>query len=120
MMRGYSTFRDGEDGICQTSVWICKELAFWLVSPIVLLYTLIERNNSGGIWSLMIPSSIRGRNPRVPTRRLFTKVFLWFWLTVLALFGIFLASRMLGTRLLPYRRHCIVRTQSSGRGSTRL
>jgi signal transduction histidine kinase len=33
--------------------------------------------------------------------RLFTKVFLWFWLTVLALFAIFLASRMLGTRLLP-------------------
>jgi two-component system, OmpR family, sensor histidine kinase CpxA len=33
--------------------------------------------------------------------RLFTKVFLWFWLTVLALFAMFLASRMLGTRLLP-------------------
>jgi signal transduction histidine kinase len=33
--------------------------------------------------------------------RLFTKVFLWFWLTVLALFAIFFASRMVGTRLLP-------------------
>jgi signal transduction histidine kinase len=32
---------------------------------------------------------------------LFTKVFLWFWLTVLALIGMFLASRMLGTRLVP-------------------
>jgi signal transduction histidine kinase len=28
-------------------------------------------------------------------------VFLWFWLTVLALFAIFFASRMLGSRLLP-------------------
>jgi two-component system sensor histidine kinase CpxA len=36
----------------------------------------------------------------VPLGRLFTKVFLWFWFTVLALFGIFLASR-LGTRLVP-------------------
>ena len=49
----------------------------------------------------MIQSSIRGPNARVPIRRLFTKVFLWFWLTVLALFAIFLASRMLGTRLIP-------------------
>jgi signal transduction histidine kinase len=39
-------------------------------------------------------------NFRVPSGRLFTKVFLWFWLTVLALFAIFLASR-LGTRLVP-------------------
>ncbi len=30
--------RDGEDRICQTSVWICKEQAFWLVSAVVLLY----------------------------------------------------------------------------------
>jgi signal transduction histidine kinase len=36
----------------------------------------------------------------VPLGRLFTKVFLWFWLTVLALFAIFLVSR-LGTRLVP-------------------
>jgi signal transduction histidine kinase len=37
----------------------------------------------------------------MPIGRLFIKVFLWFWLTVLALFAIFMASRMLGTRLLP-------------------
>src|SRR4030088_2818850 len=43
---------------------------------------------------------MRGPNFRVPSGRLFTKVFLWFWLTVLALFAIFLASR-LGTRLVP-------------------
>ena len=36
----------------------------------------------------------------MPLGRLFTKVFLWFWLAVLALFAIFLASR-LGTRLVP-------------------
>jgi signal transduction histidine kinase len=36
----------------------------------------------------------------VPIGRLFAKVFLWFWSTVLALFAIFLASR-LGTRLVP-------------------
>jgi len=48
----------------------------------------------------MIPSSISRPNARVPIRRLFTKVFLWFWLTVLALFAIFLASRI-GTRLVP-------------------
>jgi two-component system sensor histidine kinase CpxA len=49
----------------------------------------------------MIPSSIGGPKARAPIGRLFIKVFLWFWLTVLALFAIFLASRMLGTRLLP-------------------
>jgi signal transduction histidine kinase len=48
----------------------------------------------------MIPSSISGPNARVPIGRLFIKVFLWFWLTVLAMFAIFLASR-LGTRLVP-------------------
>jgi len=50
----------------------------------------------------MIPSSISGPNARAPIGRLFIKVFLWFWLTVLALFAIFLASR-LGTRLIPSR-----------------
>src|SRR5580700_10668059 len=49
----------------------------------------------------MTQSSMSGPNARVPIGRLFIKVFLWFWLTVLALFAIFLASRMLGTRLLP-------------------
>src|ERR1700731_1505885 len=48
----------------------------------------------------MIPSSISGPNTRSPIGRLFIKVFLWFWLTVLALFAIFMASRM-GTRLVP-------------------
>jgi two-component system sensor histidine kinase CpxA len=48
-----------------------------------------------------IQSSISGPNARAPIGRLFTKVFLWFWLTVLALFAIFLASRMLGTRVVP-------------------
>jgi two-component system sensor histidine kinase CpxA len=33
--------------------------------------------------------------------RLFIKVFLWFWLTVLALFAIFMASRTVGIRLIP-------------------
>jgi two-component system sensor histidine kinase CpxA len=47
-----------------------------------------------------IQSSISGPNPRVPIGRLFAKVFLWFWFSVLALFVIFLASR-LGTRLVP-------------------
>ena len=37
----------------------------------------------------------------MPIRRLFVKVFLWFWLTVLALPAIFFASRTLGSRLLP-------------------
>jgi hypothetical protein len=37
----------------------------------------------------------------MPIGRLFIKVFLWFWLTVLALFAIFLASRTLGIRLVP-------------------
>jgi len=37
----------------------------------------------------MIQSPIDGPNARVPIRRLFVKVFLWFWLTVLALFAIF-------------------------------
>ncbi len=50
---------------------------------------------------MTIQSHIGGPNPGVPIRRLFVKVFLWFWLTVLALFVIFFASRMLGSRLLP-------------------
>jgi len=49
----------------------------------------------------MTQSSISGPNAKVPIGRLFIKVFLWFWLTVLALFALFLASRMLGTRLVP-------------------
>src|SRR5882724_2065040 len=53
------------------------------------------------MWSLTIQSPIGGRNARVPIRRLFVKVFLWFWLTVIALFAIFFASRTLGSRLLP-------------------
>jgi len=44
---------------------------------------------------------ISGLNSRAPIGRLFIKVFLWFWLTVLSLFAIFLASRMLGRRLVP-------------------
>jgi hypothetical protein len=44
MIRGHST-RDGADRICRTFVWICKEQAFWLVSAVELLYTLIERSD---------------------------------------------------------------------------
>jgi two-component system sensor histidine kinase CpxA len=47
-----------------------------------------------------IQSSISDPTTRAPFGRLFIKVFLWFWLTVLALFAIFLASRI-GTRLVP-------------------
>jgi two-component system, OmpR family, sensor histidine kinase CpxA len=50
---------------------------------------------------LTIQSPIGSPNARAPIHRLFVKVFLWFWLTVLALFAIFFASRMLGSRLLP-------------------
>ena len=49
----------------------------------------------------MIPSFISGPNARVPIGRLFIKVFFWFWLTVLALFAIFMASRMVGIRSVP-------------------
>jgi two-component system sensor histidine kinase CpxA len=47
-----------------------------------------------------IQSSISRPKGRAPIGRLFIKVFLWFWLTVLVLFAIFLASRI-GTRLVP-------------------
>lgn len=50
---------------------------------------------------MTVQSPISAPNARVPIHRLFVKVFLWFWLTVLALFAIFFASRMLGSRLLP-------------------
>jgi two-component system sensor histidine kinase CpxA len=50
---------------------------------------------------LTIQSPAASPNARGPVRRLFVKVFLWFWLTVLALFAIFFASRTLGSRLLP-------------------
>ena len=50
---------------------------------------------------MTIQSPVGGPSARGPIRRLFVKVFLWFWLTVLALFAIFFASRMLGSRLLP-------------------
>ena len=69
------------------------------MSRFVLLYTLIE-GGTGGIYSVMVKSSITGSNAQIPIGRLFTKVFLWFWLTALALFAIFLASR-LGTRVVP-------------------
>ena len=49
---------------------------------------------------MTIQSSISSPKVRVRIGPLFAKVFLWFWLTVLALFAIFLASR-LGTRLVP-------------------
>jgi len=45
VIRCYSTRRDGADRICRTFVWICKEQAFWLVSAVELLYTLIERSD---------------------------------------------------------------------------
>jgi hypothetical protein len=35
-----------------------------------------------------IQTSTSGQNARVPVGRLFVKVFLWFWVTVLALFAI--------------------------------
>ena len=50
---------------------------------------------------MTIQSATGGPSARGPAHRLFVKVFLWFWLTVLALFAIFFASRMLGSRLLP-------------------
>jgi len=49
MIRGYSRSKDREDRICQTSVGICKEQAFWLVTGVVLLYTLIEEKRFGSI-----------------------------------------------------------------------
>jgi two-component system, OmpR family, sensor histidine kinase CpxA len=48
-----------------------------------------------------IQNSISDPRARAPIGRLFAKVFLWFWLTVLALFAIFMASRMVGIRLIP-------------------
>ena len=50
---------------------------------------------------MTIQSPVGGPNARGPIHRLFVKVFLWFWLTVLGLFAIFFASRTLGNRLLP-------------------
>jgi two-component system sensor histidine kinase CpxA len=47
-----------------------------------------------------IQSSTSKPNGRGPIGRLFIKVFLWFWLTALALLVIFLASRMV-TRVVP-------------------
>jgi hypothetical protein len=47
-----------------------------------------------------IQATVSRPNARSPIGRLFIKVFLWFWLTVLALFAIFMASRI-GTRLVP-------------------
>ena len=49
----------------------------------------------------MIQSPINGPKARLPIGRLFIKVFFWFWLAVLALFALFLASRTLGSRLVP-------------------
>jgi signal transduction histidine kinase len=48
-----------------------------------------------------IQSDIAGPNTRAPIGRLFAKVFLWFWLSVLTLFAIFVASRMVGIRVVP-------------------
>jgi hypothetical protein len=42
IIRGYCRSTCNADGMCQRSVWICKEQSFWLVSRGVLLYILIE------------------------------------------------------------------------------
>jgi signal transduction histidine kinase len=46
---------------------------------------------------LILQSKIVG----LKSRLLFVKVFLWFWVTVLVLFAIFVGSRMIGTRVVP-------------------
>ena len=46
---------------------------------------------------MILQSKIRG----LKSRLLFVKVFLWFWVTVLVLFAIFVGSRMIGTRVVP-------------------
>jgi hypothetical protein len=45
MIRRYSTPEGSTDRMCQRSVWICKEQAFWLVSGSVLRYILTERKD---------------------------------------------------------------------------
>jgi signal transduction histidine kinase len=48
-------------------------------------------------YALVLQSEIAG----LKNRLLFVKVFLWFWVTALVLFGIFLGSRMIGMRVVP-------------------
>ena len=50
--------------------------------------------------SLNLRSGIRRLRNRVPVERLFTKIFLWFWLTALVLLAMFAGTRMIGLRSL--------------------
>jgi len=46
--------------------------------------------------SLKFNSRVAGLRSRVPVHRLFVKIFLWFWLTALAMFAVFVGTRMIG------------------------
>jgi two-component system sensor histidine kinase CpxA len=49
---------------------------------------------------LRLKSRVAGLRSRVPVQRLFVKIFLWFWLTALLMFGISVAARTIGLRSL--------------------
>jgi two-component system, OmpR family, sensor histidine kinase CpxA len=48
--------------------------------------------------SLKVKSRVLRLRTRVPVQRLFVKIFLWFWLTTLAMFAVFAGTRMIGLR----------------------
>ena len=49
---------------------------------------------------MKLKSRVAGLRYRVPVHRLFVKIFLWFWLTALAMFAISVATRTIGLRSL--------------------
>jgi two-component system sensor histidine kinase CpxA len=49
---------------------------------------------------LKLKSRVAGLRSRVPVHRLFLKIFLWFWLTALAMFAVSVATRTIGLRSL--------------------
>src|SRR3984893_17211785 len=49
---------------------------------------------------LKLKSRVLCLRSRVPVQRLFVKIFLWFWLTALAMFAVFAVTRMIGLRSL--------------------
>ncbi|MCU1259994.1 MAG: hypothetical protein JWO80_2879 [Bryobacterales bacterium] len=49
---------------------------------------------------LKLKSRVLCLRSRVPVQRLFVKIFLWFWLTAVAMFAVFAVTRMIGLRSL--------------------
>jgi hypothetical protein len=121
IIRGYCTSGESADKICRTSVWICKEQAFSLVSRVALLYVPLLREK---IRRYPVPDDSIPYQCSQSARA--------HWPIICQGVPLVLVNRSGVVRNFygePHGRHtidsthghrCIVRAQSRGRGGTRL